>query len=655
MWCCARGRVWALLMAGIFCSYFGQGLSASTNTVFFSLNPFLELYAPLKTRNAQCYVEARSFIDATKKLTPWALQMLDASSKIPTSVLDGNVVDLGNFDQCLAVRSDTTIDYKNTIGKYCLVKATFNQTRNDGQEVMLRDLSREWTWSVCMPASCTPTDLTQQLEFSLGGVAEHIKEVYCQSSLEDTGLSVSSWLMIVFTFAFIVFVFAATWIEYRSIRIPHQLTKSVVISFSLITNGKMLLSTIPPGLMIDNIHGIRVISMLAVIAFHRAIRAVDEPNVNHGEVPDKLTHSMFGMLLLNGLLAVDVFFLLGGMVLAFGFMRERKAQYKFSFAKHVLYRYLRITPAYFFVILIYMTVLYDLGSGPIWEELVGGEKQDCRNNWWTNILYINNYWNASPQDSCYSAAWYLGTDMQFYVLAPLFLFALNKNRKHGIILIVVTCLASCIYTFWITYVKDYPWTYTIGYNIPKRRRFFVEVYLPVQTRIPSYLIGILLGYFLDHYKKEKIGLCLLARVIGWTLCTCILIIVFYGLTYFYWFGSGPFLSALYASLHRPLFAIAIGWIIFVCDQGYGGPVNEFLSHQSFQILSRLCFCFYLVHYIFILFDLGMQRTAGYFSYYHLLQKLAFDVIIVLFAAAALSLTLEHPFIHLNKLIFKKNK
>lgn len=54
----------------------------------------------------------------------------------------------------------------------------------------------------------------------------------------------------------------------------------------------------------------------------------------------------------------------------------------------------RLTPVYAMVIGFYSTIFVKLGDGPIWDQKVGLERDRCRANWWTNILYLNNYINA---------------------------------------------------------------------------------------------------------------------------------------------------------------------------------------------------------------------------------------------------------------------
>lgn len=54
-------------------------------------------------------------------------------------------------------------------------------------------------------------------------------------------------------------------------------------------------------------------------------------------------------------------------------------------------------------------------------------------------------------------------------------------------------------------------------------------------------------------------------------------------------------NALYGSLAKFAWGLAIVWIVFACVQGYGGLVNEFLSYPLWQLLGRLTYAIYLIH------------------------------------------------------------
>lgn len=59
--------------------------------------------------------------------------------------------------------------------------------------------------------------------------------------------------------------------------------------------------------------------------------------------------------------------------------------------------------------------------------------------------------------------------------------------------------------------------------------------------------------------------------LGW-LCCLLLMAVLIGLSYVLK-DTPPYPSvphALYQGLHRPLWALAVTWIILACEEGYGG-------------------------------------------------------------------------------------
>lgn len=67
---------------------------------------------------------------------------------------------------------------------------------------------------------------------------------------------------------------------------------------------------------------------------------------------------------------------------------------KFDYTLLYLHRYLRLTPLLAACVLIAITVFKHLGSGPLWAlfNYVGVE-ENCRNYWWSTLLFIQNYYN----------------------------------------------------------------------------------------------------------------------------------------------------------------------------------------------------------------------------------------------------------------------
>lgn len=64
------------------------------------------------------------------------------------------------------------------------------------------------------------------------------------------------------------------------------------------------------------------------------------------------------------------------------------------FWKGIIDRYVRIVPVYGFVILLRAsTISLKWDDGPIWQKYIRADLGTCRKNWWTNLLFINNYVN----------------------------------------------------------------------------------------------------------------------------------------------------------------------------------------------------------------------------------------------------------------------
>lgn len=54
----------------------------------------------------------------------------------------------------------------------------------------------------------------------------------------------------------------------------------------------------------------------------------------------------------------------------------------------------RLIPLYGMMMAVYAFVLPRLSDGPLWKHMTVKESDNCRKNWWTNVLFINNYVNA---------------------------------------------------------------------------------------------------------------------------------------------------------------------------------------------------------------------------------------------------------------------
>jgi hypothetical protein len=207
----------------------------------------------------------------------------------------------------------------------------------------------------------------------------------------------------------------------------------------------------------------RVLAIMAVVCGHTfAFLQRDVANFSFVQVVSKrfITKGILGNFAIsdNGagvtFLSVDTFFFFSGFLAFYGMLStvgnfpkkdaawwaeggvtKNAAKYTFS---AVLHRYTRLTPMYFFILMVYIYIFPILGNGPTWNE-TNGDNTFCKDFWWTNILYISNLypcqlWNhhsSNPKNDwgndqcasgdgelgCYIQTWYLSNDFQMFIAA----------------------------------------------------------------------------------------------------------------------------------------------------------------------------------------------------------------------------------------------
>lgn len=196
------------------------------------------------------------------------------------------------------------------------------------------------------------------------------------------------------------------------------------------------------------INGIKALAMMFIVAGHALVFMVGGP-VQNSSFYEKESKLVQNAVLLNSPLLVDSFLLLSGFLFARLLLLElEKRRGKVNFFILYIFRYIRLTPAYLAMIGLYATWLRKIGDGPIWDSRMALEQERCLNSWWKNLLYINNY--IGNEQLCMFQSWYLATDTQLFIVAPLILYPLWRWRRVGVSLLGVVSVVSVIVPFCVT-------------------------------------------------------------------------------------------------------------------------------------------------------------------------------------------------------------
>ncbi|XP_068725527.1 nose resistant to fluoxetine protein 6-like [Montipora capricornis] len=441
--------------------------------------------------------------------------------------------------------------------------------------------------------------------------------------------------------------------------------------FSITRNtSKVMDCSVPPG-AIMSVNGVRVLSMWWVILGHTYLwllqnRVVDDVGLGI-HIVNRFTFNTIN----SAFFSVDSFFVLSGLLVAYiAFRRMEKDDGQLPLFKFYFHRFWRLTPSYMFVILFFANLYAFLGEGPLWFP--NQNSTLCEKYWWTNVLYINNFYPTSLQNECLDWSWYLANDMQFYVISPALLFLIYRFKWKGLAISAGGLLAvSFVVTAVIIdhYDIDVLLLSIIGGGNKEQAQktagnFMNMVYIKPYCRISPYLVGMVLGYLI-HVEKSAPRLSPLRKIprqivclIGWIVATALGVTVVYGIYNSTKKGGTPFNKAeniTYGTFSRFTWGVALAWVIYACNKGYGSLVNKFLSASYWIPLSRLTYSAYLLHPMVLGAYFGsFQHTVEYTDM--LLAFYFVSAVVMSYAAAfVLAVCVELPMMQLESVLFFRNK
>ncbi|KAG5684438.1 hypothetical protein PVAND_013672 [Polypedilum vanderplanki] len=615
--------------------------------------------------SSKCKSDLNETFNGYQNHKAWAIAMYDSSVKSPVGIEYGAEFQLGNFDQCMNISTNFDRDGVNIEPKYCLLDVKIDDYNVRSAAYRNREIKNSTLihWAICVPSSCSNHDVIHFMKFITGRDEVTVDPKKCQ--VRET-LRVS-WIDILFGFillSFLSIVVFCTICHFVKIYTAKngQLRKSagceeIIKSFSIIENIKKLGKESNDEYGLSCVNGIKAVGMFCIIAGHALVFLLGGPmqNTDFYEKQSKLLQNAF---ILNSPLLVDSFLLLSGFLFTRLVLIEMdKRRGKINFLLIYIFRYIRLTPAYIMMIGLYSTWFIKIGDGPLWKQRISLEQERCMSSWWKNILYINNYYGNDAL--CLFQSWYLAADTQLFLLAPLLIYPLWRNRKLGLYLTGIVALISIVIPFYVTYTNNLDPTFMIfqeEISDLSANDYFINTYGKTHMRAISYIFGILAGYIGYYVYKNNVKIPKRVRNFMWIFSFSVGFISMYYVTLFYipTYHSTNLERALYNCLHRLGWAIFTGWLVLGCVTSKGNALKSFFNASFLVPLSRLTYCAYLTNGFIELYLAASVRTPKYMSIPSLTGETLSHVSLTFLAALILCLMFESPIHGIEKILLRRH-
>jgi len=293
--------------------------------------------------------------------------------------------------------------------------------------------------------------------------------------------------------------------------------------------------------------------------------------------------------------------------------------------------------------LLYATVTPYMIRGPF-HFLYRGAKTDlCDKYWWTNMLYMNNFYPSSSSEQCLGWSWYLANDMQFYIFTPILVLVYRKSKRAGWMLVtILVTLCLCLNA-------SLSFIYELNPLDPNNDKFNSLIYNKPYTRMSPYLIGIAAAFLL---QEEHIDLAAnkFVRWGGWALSFVVTSCASY-LTYGFWrHGWNLLQDVTYGTFARTGFTIATAFLMYTFHKGHGGFLREMGSAYIWVPLARLTYNVYLVHPIVIFVINFSTTTPFHYSSIYGAVRYSSNIIIAYMVGLILHLLVEKPTSNIERVL-----
>ncbi|XP_067140919.1 nose resistant to fluoxetine protein 6-like [Centruroides vittatus] len=641
-----------------------------------------------------CKNSTSLLIGEIKKGALWALRIIDATGKPSTGFLESGTTMPGFFTEC--IQTFTSSNRTSAFGgKYCLAEIFIPENKlkkkNSDEPFNIVKDSRPYV-GICIPSVCSDKDVEMAIRYATHTVVEdaNVTLSTCYTNENLFRYDVAAIVMTtILSFMILLAIIGTLYEIVKSLLVYNESTlkksatstdtipvttasseilcerrepkkrcsfiEKLLLCFSMKTNGKKILEVDYVKGSIDALHGIRFISMVWIIFGHSFSFAEQWLFLRKLPGQSAINITFFSQIFANGTFAVDTFLFLSGFLMAYCTLKNIKKTGKFNVFLFYFHRYIRMTPLMMAIIGFCACILRYVSSGPRWLENTSVYDTWCKENWWTNLIYLQNFINTT--NMCLSHTWYSAVDMQLFIISPIIIYSLHRGKKYGLPVISLLFAVTIGLTAYLTAAHNYPAIPYVSNIVPTdlMNEYFAAVYIKPYCRMGPYLVGILLGYML-YDLHEPITIAKHWVMTGWLVTLATMLFIIYAM----WPANRGILptvdeASAYGALARTIWGIGIAWITFACMTGYGGFVNSLLSWKALIPFSRLTYSAYLIHPVLMVIFYSTRETTFDFTVSFMIYIVIGNLVFTYFLSFFLSIVFESPIIGLEKTFLHRSR
>ncbi|MCG8536618.1 MAG: acyltransferase [Pseudomonadales bacterium] len=334
------------------------------------------------------------------------------------------------------------------------------------------------------------------------------------------------------------------------------------------------------------IDGIRALSCIAIFLYHSFfLYHLYTPFEHFAEF---VKHTPLSLSWIWGLdKSVDAFFLISGFLIGGLLLKEHKQTKNINLKSFYWRRYLRLTPIYWFAMLVFF-VLAPQHSSTLWA----------------NVLYINNFLSLEHMSMPWT--WSLAVEEQFYLLfPPLLLWFILKgsnplNRLLALYFLSYLVVAAVAYNSPLWHM-DYEQQVSSAENI---KLYFDMLYVNLYTRFGPLINGAIVAY-LVMYRKTWVERWLSNTFWVNIITLCAIATIGLGMILNgnkHWFSGIPSFGPMMLIFDKNLFSLALSWIVLSCPSNAitAKVICRFLSAKIWYPFAQLSYSMYLFHYMILI-------------------------------------------------------